>query len=143
MGKSQMRDLTVATANRYRVKSHLGYGDATCGTFMIPSPIDGYKLRVIASSGLGWDHVSVSRANRCPNWPEMDHVRKLLFRDDETVMQLHVPVTENLSLHDFCLHMWRPHNVEIPRPPAWMVAPTPNMEAEIKAAEAAATEPSL
>lgn len=67
--------------------------------------------------------MSVSRTNRCPNWPEMDHVRKLFFVDDETVMQLHVPSAGNISYHDYCLHMWRPQDVEIPRPPAWMVGP--------------------
>jgi hypothetical protein len=50
----------------------------------------------------------------------------LLFalEEDETAMQLHVPVTEHLNCHKYCLHLWRPHGVEIPRPPGWMVAPT-------------------
>jgi hypothetical protein len=98
-------------------------GDETCGMFHIPSPIDGGELRVIASSGEGWDHVSVSRPNRCPNWPEMEHIKRLFFRDDETAMQLHVPPSDHISFHPYCLHMWRPHKAEIPRPPGWMVGP--------------------
>ena len=98
-------------------------GDETCGAFLLPSPIDKAPLRVIASSGLGWDHVSVSRANRCPNWPEMDYVKRLFFQDDETAMQLHVPPADHLSFHPNCLHLWRPQDVEIPRPPAILVAP--------------------
>lgn len=54
-------------------------GDSTCGAFSIPSPIDGAPLMVIASQGAGWDHVSVSRVNRCPNWPEMEKIRRLFF----------------------------------------------------------------
>lgn len=105
------------------VRKHFGgVGDETCGAFIIPSPIDRAPMRVIASSGEGWDHVSVSRANRCPNWIEMQHVRRLFFRDDETVMQLHPPIADHINVAVNCLHLWRPQHAEIPRPPAWMVA---------------------
>jgi hypothetical protein len=33
-----------------------------------------------------------------------------------------VPIVEHINCHPYCLHLWRPHNVEIPRPPSWMVA---------------------
>ncbi len=98
-----------------------GSGDHTCGMFSVPSPIDGGDLRILASSGVGWDHVSVSRKNRCPNWPEMSHVKGLFFNNDETVMQLHVPSVDHVNDHPFCLHLWRPIGIEIPRPPGWMV----------------------
>lgn len=129
--------------DRYRradpdVMRHYGWaGDDTCGVFEVPSPIDGGVLRVIASAGAGWDHVSVSRRNRCPNWPEMDHIKRLFFADDETVMQLHVPATDHISDHDNCLHLWRPHRAEIPRPPSWMVGGCSKAEAERMLAEAA------
>lgn len=100
-----------------------GHGDASGGAFKVASPIDGGVLNIIASIGEGWDHVSVSRANRCPNWPEMEHVKRVFFRDHETAMQLHVPPADHINCHPHCLHLWRPHNVEIPRPPAWMVGP--------------------
>jgi len=111
-------------------------GDETCEVFELPSPVDGKMLRVIASSGGGWDHVSVSRRNRCPNWPEMSHVKNLFFRPDETVMQLHVPASDHVNDHEFCLHLWRPQDAEIPRPPKWMVGGMSRAEAEA-AAEAA------
>lgn len=98
-------------------------GDETCGMFHLPSPIDRSPLRVIASSGEGWDHVSVSRQNRCPNWPEIEHVKRLFFKEDETAMQLHVPPSDHINCHPYCLHLWRPHGIEIPRPPAFMVGP--------------------
>lgn len=100
-----------------------GTGDDTCGMFELPSPVDRATLRVIASSGEGWEHVSVSRVNRCPNWPEMEHVKRLFFHDTETAMQLHVPVSDHISIHPNCLHLWRPLNADIPRPPGWMVGP--------------------
>lgn len=98
-----------------------GVGDDTGGCFKVKSPIDGGDLRIIVSIGLGWDHVSVSRANRCPNWPEMEHVKRLFFRDDETAMQLHVPPADHINCHPYCLHIWRPHDAAIPMPPSWMV----------------------
>jgi hypothetical protein len=78
---------------------------------------------VIASSDDGWDHVSVSRRNRCPNWPEMAYIKKLFFQKDVTVMELHVPESQHINLHPNCLHLWCPQDAEIPRPPAYMVAP--------------------
>ena len=99
-------------------------GDDTCGIFTLPSPIDGQPMRVIASSGDGWDHVSVSRERRCPNWPEMEHVKRLFFKENETAMQLHVPLSDHISFHPYCLHIWRPNDGrEIPMPPAEMVGP--------------------
>jgi hypothetical protein len=102
--------------------THGSSGDERSGAFRIESPIDGGVLHVIASNGGGWDHVSVSRVNRCPNWPEMSYVKELFF-GDVTVMQLHVPADDHIDCHPHCLHLWRPHDQEIPRPPAWMVGP--------------------
>lgn len=114
------RDVSAATLAYY------GWaGDHECGRFLLNSPIDGATLLVIASAGLDWDHVSVSRRNRCPNWPEMDYVKRLFFLPGETAMQLHVPVAEHISIHPTCLHLWRPHLVEIPRPPSIMVGDQP------------------
>jgi hypothetical protein len=91
------------------------------GAFRIPGPCS-RELHVIASSGdeaLGilWEHVSVSLPNRCPNWPEMCHIKSLFWDDEETVMQLHPPKSRWINNHSYCLHMWRPLNQEIPLPP--------------------------
>lgn len=99
-------------------------GDDVGGAFKVKSCIDGGELRIVASAGMGWDHVSISRANRCPNWPEMEQVKRLFFRDDEVAMQLHVPPAEHISAHPHCLHIWRPQDAEIPMPPSIMVAPS-------------------
>jgi hypothetical protein len=88
------------------------------GHYLIPHPKTGARLTVIASTGLGWDHVSVSLKNRTPTWEEMDFIYRLFFRDDETVMQLHVPASTKVNLHNYCLHLWRPtaSGISIPTP---------------------------
>ena len=91
------------------------------GAFILPSRHDEESLRIIATSGLGWDHISISRADRCPDWYEMEQVKRLFFWPHETAMQLHVPPAEHINNHPNCLHLWRPLDVEIPRPPGIMV----------------------
>ena len=126
-----MRNLNLFNAFRVDTRTLYGWsGNETCGAFVVPSPIDKANMAIIASCDSGWEHVSVSRANRCPNWPEMEYVKRMFFKDDECVMQLHVPAGDHLNHHRYCLHMWRPLESEIPRPPGWMVAP--EKPAEIK-----------
>jgi len=95
------------------------------GAFFIPYDLPGERitLSVIVSDAAGWDHVSVSHPDRCPTWAEMCYVKRLFFRYDEWVVQYHPPPAENISAHDFCLHMWRPQRTDIVRPPSWMVGP--------------------
>src|SRR6187401_1238068 len=64
-------------------------GDGTCGAFLVVKY--GQKFLCIASAGGGWDHLSVSLAHRTPTWEEMDRLKRMFFRDDETAMQFHVP----------------------------------------------------
>jgi hypothetical protein len=117
-----LRDFDHYRMTRAAVRELWGWeGDETCGAFEIPSPIDRAMLRVIASTEGGWDHVSVSRQNRCPNWTEMEHVAALFFRADEAAMQLHVPASDHVNMHPYCLHWWRPQGIAIPRPPAIFV----------------------
>lgn len=91
------------------------------GIWSIPSPTDSKPLRVVASDGAGWDHVSVSRHNRPPNWAEMCRVKDVFFDPEEVVMQLHPRKSEYVNNHPHCLHLWRPQGVEIPTPHAAMV----------------------
>jgi hypothetical protein len=79
------------------------------------------RLVIIAASGGGWDHVSVSTQTRCPTWEEMEFVKRMFFKDDEVAMQLHVPPLYHISIHPYALHLWRPHNTDIPLPPRIMV----------------------
>lgn len=90
---------------------------------------------IMCSSDCGWEHVSVSRKNRCPNWAEMSFIKEMFFRDDETAMQLHVPRSDHVNDHPYCLHLWRPTSQEIPRPHGWMVGGVSSEEAEAKVKE--------
>lgn len=108
--------------NHYRV-AHPAYGfdlgDAKNGYFEIEH--EGNLFRAIASDGEGWDHVSISLPDRCPTWAEMEYFRERFFEDHETVMQLSVPRADHINRSPTCLHLWRPQNDSIPRPPGWMV----------------------
>ena len=103
-------------------------GDDREGMFIIPSPFDGADLRVIAASDAGWDHVSVSREDRCPSWEEMEFIKRAFFKPDETAFKLQVPASDHISYHPNCLHLWRPTTQPITRPPSWMVGPEPEQQ---------------
>ena len=104
------------------VGAHIVKGDASNGAFFVPARAPStLKFKVIASAGGGWDHVSVSLPARCPKWSEMELIKRLFFEDDENAMQLHVATNKHINLSQFCLHLWRPHDVEIPLPPVLMV----------------------
>lgn len=111
--------------DRYRVPMrHIWKddGDETCGGFSVPSCINRQPLHVIASADGGWDHVSVSKDKRIPNWQEMEQIKRLFFFDDETAMQLHVPPKDHINCHPRTLHLWRPNDgVEIPLQPPELV----------------------
>lgn len=64
-----------------------------------------------------WEHVSVSigRGDRLPTWDEMNHVRDLFWRPDETVVQFHPPEDSYVNLAE-CLHLWKPP-YQMPLPP--------------------------
>lgn len=78
---------------------------------------------VIASSGEGWEHVSVSLEDRVPTWDEMCSVKRLFWDAEDCVVQLHPPKSEYVNCHPYCLHLWRSLDAEMPRPPTWMVGP--------------------
>ena len=129
-----MRPLTQLGLSRYR---NVFMERVMIGAGIVPSldefgifeiPVLAGIMRVIASAGEGWDHVSVSMANdkkqhqrRCPTWDEMEYAKRRFFKDDETAMQLHVPPAEHISVHPVTLHLWRPWGTPIPRPPKAMV----------------------
>ena len=120
-----MRDLRELDHRRVRTADILerygSFGDGTCGVFTVPYPKTGVTLGVVASSGKGWDHVSVSVAHRTPNWYEMQHIHRLFFRDDEIAWQFHFPKSAHISIHPNCLHLWRAHDFSLPRPPVEFV----------------------
>jgi len=83
-----------------------------------------YKLGqfvVIASWGMGWEHVSASMNNRCPTWEEMCLVKDIFWGDDECVIQYHPPKKEYVNLHPYCLHLWKKTGCDFETPPKKLV----------------------
>lgn len=112
--------------NRWRARggelgSDNSYGNN--GAFHIPCPETGSTLFVVASDGMGWDHVSVSVVDeeRCPAWEEMCYVKQLFWHEDETVIQYHPAESDYVRCHPWALHMWRPQHAELPKPLPVMV----------------------
>lgn len=95
-------------------------GDDRCGVFRVKRK--GVWIRMIATVGDDWDHVSVSTRCRCPSWEEMAWVADKFF-EDEPAMQLHVSRSDHVNYHPYCLHWWRPTGKQLPLPPYWMVGP--------------------
>jgi hypothetical protein len=119
--------------SQFRNKTHPQYGSTDesgmNGFFVIPmDPEQRNFALVIASEGneqMPWEHVSArigekhngKLKERTPHWWEMCVLKKLFFKDDEVVMQLHPKEEDYVNLHPFVLHLWRPKNQEIPTPP--------------------------
>lgn len=79
------------------------------------------RLFAIASDAAGWEHVSVSRSDRCPTWEEMCQVKAIFWDEEDCVVQYHPRESQHINNHDYCLHLWRPVGVPMLTPPGWMV----------------------
>lgn len=81
------------------------------------------RILVIASDCAGWEHVSISFQNRTPTWAEMCKVKDIFWDKEDCIIQFHPPESDYVSFAKHCLHLWRPVDQVIPRPPTWMVGP--------------------
>ena len=117
-----MRDLN--TLNRFRLpakerEAYGMHGDAYNGVFKVF--VYGRSFFVIASSGGGWEHVSVSPCSEtrkaCPTWEEMSAIKDMFFLPEECVVEYHPKKCEYVNIHPYCLHLWRPLNEVMPAPP--------------------------
>lgn len=103
--------------------------DGNNGVFIFMFGVQGIKwkraLICIASDGDGWDHVSVRvevlGKSQTPTWDDMNLIKKYFWDKDDCVMQLHPPEEDYVNMHENVLHLWKPQNAEIPRPPKEMV----------------------
>lgn len=105
------------TSGRMASKSEYGFN----GVFVIQRD-HRTKFVCIASTGGGWDHVSVELKlrgvpDRLPTWEEMCYVKSLFFDDEETVVQFHPPKSRYVNVHPRVLHLWRRQSGEMPLPP--------------------------
>jgi len=131
-----MKNFAAAGLNKYRLRHGItGSTDelGNFGTFIIPLD-DKTAMCVLANDGLPecdhWEHVSLhikrrnelgKWINRLPTWNEMCKAKELFWEDDECVMQLHPPKTDYINHNPHVLHLWRPENQTIPRPPQILV----------------------
>ncbi len=79
------------------------------------------RLFAIASDQGGWEHVSVSRKDRCPTWDEMCAVKDLFWTEEDAVVQFHPPRSDYVNNHPFCLHLWKPSEGTLLLPPSILV----------------------
>ena len=104
---------------RHATEPHSGWGGAFMG-------VDGPrgKLNLIIGIGLGWEHVSVTTSHstsKVPSWKEMCFVKDLCWDGEECVVQYHPPKSSYVNIHPAVLHLWKPTDVGLPRPPSVMV----------------------
>ncbi len=125
-----MRKAPNLRVEKYRITSGPSASDKSLGNngaFMIPHR--GINYLCIASDGQGWEHVSVwlrdtkfQSLRRLPGWEEMCWVKDTFFRDDETVIQYHPAKDDYVDYAKYCLHLWRPLETLLPKPPPEFVA---------------------
>lgn len=99
------------------------YFDGPCGKSLLCIASDGGDWDLAGLSGPAWEHVSVSADSRPPNWTEMSYVKGLFWDEEDCVIQFHPPRSDYVNAHPYCLHLWRPVGIEIPRPPYITVGP--------------------
>lgn len=98
--------------------------DGNNGAFSIPYPyVSSLEMKIIASDGDGWEHVSVSWPTRKPNWVEIDFVIRQFWGEGDVIVQFH-PTPQGVPLaeprHPHTVHLWRP-KTPFPVPPSYMV----------------------
>ena len=87
----------------------------------------GQHIWCIISDNDEWEHVSVTvnypgrPVKRPPTWEIMSVVKSVFWEEEAAVFQFHPPKSEYVNYHPFCLHLWRPANGEIRRPPKKLV----------------------
>lgn len=114
-----MRNLNYLNNKRIDLFGDGNLGDEFNGAFKIN--FQGSFYNVIASNGMGWEHVSVSNNQRIPSWEVMCKIKEMFFEDEEVVIQYHPKKSEYVNNHPKCLHLWKPINIEIPTPPKFLV----------------------
>ena len=110
--------MTFQVPNKYRIRAgRIGSDDSigNAGAFEIKLR-HGQTVFAIASDAMGWEHVSVSRRDRCPTWDEMCQIKELFWSSEDCVVQFHPPRSEYINNHPYCLHLWRPADGNQPLP---------------------------
>lgn len=94
----------MRNVDRYKINLTIPHGAA----YELKHPRTGAKLSIIASTDNGWEHISVTLANRTPTWDEMCYVKKVFFEDEDLCLQFHPRKSQYVNAHEHCLHIWKP-----------------------------------
>jgi hypothetical protein len=111
-------------ANRWRIRTGQYGSDETAGwngAFLVP--LEGEMWHIMLGDGMGWQHLSISNAQRkiMPSWNVMCRVKEAFFADEDWVVQFHPAKADYVNDHPFTLHLWRPLNEPLPVPYVYMV----------------------
>ena len=99
---------------------HTKDGQFLCGGFTL-DPITRKRLNFKFTKSFGWEHLSVSTPTKCPSWDQMCFMKEQFWTDDEACVEYHPKKEDYVNNHNYCLHVWRPYEVELPTPPSIMV----------------------
>lgn len=126
--------LTKKLAMKMGIPNHGAITDDKAGNngafVFMPTDANRRVLWVIASSGEGWEHVSVHAQSRrnmmdtIPTWDEMCYAKETFWDPEDVVMQLHPRESQYVRTHPHVLHLWRPSEesgLTIPEPHYAMV----------------------
>ncbi len=103
--------MTFKVPEKYRDLAHSTPEDGNNGLFFVPGRTTRDTLKIIASDGMNWKHVSVSKKYECPTWDEMCYVKSLFWDDPEDwAVQYHPPASRYINNHPYCLHLWQPED---------------------------------
>lgn len=123
-GRNGMSDWNFL--NKHRLRTGQFASDESFGfngAFQFRVAGENRTLRVIASDGMDWQHVSVSfgAVRGTPSWEVMCKVKELFWEPEDWVVQFHPAESEYVNMHHGCLHLWRCLNAEQPKPNSIMV----------------------
>lgn len=93
--------------------------DGFSGTISLPM----WQGSVIASTGAGWEHISVSpfKSRITPTWDDMCKIKEWFWNDDEAAIQIHPVKDQYVNNVSNCLHLWRCTYKDMILPPSILV----------------------
>ena len=106
-------------------KLHLSFFERSenmlcCGGFTLDS-ITRKRLNFKFTKANGWEHLSVSMPNKCPSWEMMCDMKNIFWDEDECCVEYHPKKSDYVNNHNYCLHIWKPYEEELPIPPVLFV----------------------
>lgn len=84
-------------------------------------PVSNKVLHWKFTRDIGWEHLSVSTSTKCPTWEQMCFMKDQFWNDNEVCFQLHPKKEDYVNNHNYCLHIWKQIDGDIPTPPRIMV----------------------